>query len=82
MAVQIGTRRHRANWTQSQLAVQAELNPRQVAQIEAGSRDPQFTTVIKMARALGLHALDELLGPLPLDSARSSGGDEDVPPSS
>jgi transcriptional regulator with XRE-family HTH domain len=52
--------------TWSQLAAKAKVNPKQIEQIETGMRNPSFTTVIKVAGALELRALDELLGPLPL----------------
>jgi DNA-binding XRE family transcriptional regulator len=68
LAVQVGTRRHRKPWTRAQLATRAAVNLRQITQIETGERDPHFTTVIKVAKALELHALDELLGPMPFDA--------------
>lgn len=66
IAVQIGTKRYDEPLTWAQLAKRADIHPAQVEQIETGKRDPYFTTVFKIAKALGLNALDELLAPLPL----------------
>ena len=66
LAVQVATQRCTFPWTQSQLASRAKMNPVQIAEIEAGTRDPSFTTIVRIAGVLRLHALDELLGDVPL----------------
>jgi DNA-binding XRE family transcriptional regulator len=66
LAVQVATQRCAVPWTQSQLAARAKMNPVQIAEIELGKRDPSFTTVVRIADVLKLHALDELLGDMPL----------------
>ena len=81
MAVQIGTQRFSVPWTRSQLATNARVNVRQVREIEQGARDPAFTTVIRIARALRFHALDELLGPLPLSQVPIEPSDPTSPQS-
>jgi hypothetical protein len=48
------------------------MNPKQVQGIEDGSRNPAFETVVQIANALHLEALDELLGPTPLESIRAA----------
>jgi putative transcriptional regulator len=71
LAVQVGTLRFEIPLTRAQLATRAGLNPRQVEEIETGKRDPSFTTVVRIANALQIRALDELLGPMPLEVTRS-----------
>ena len=59
--------------TWAQLAARADVHPLQVKQIETGARDPYFMTVFKIAKALNLTALDELLAPLPLTAIARDG---------
>lgn len=66
LAVRLGTLRWLRGWNWRQLGEEAGVHPRQVEEIEAGVRDPSFSTLIKLARALGLHSLDELVVELPL----------------
>lgn len=61
------------NW--NELAVRAGINGVQVKGLEAGERDPSFSTLIKIATALGLRSLDELLGPLRLEELQRSMGE-------
>jgi transcriptional regulator with XRE-family HTH domain len=68
LAYEVGRRRVATSLTRDQLAKKAGVNVRQVTEIESGVRDPSFTTVVRIAKALNLSALDELLGPLPLAS--------------
>jgi transcriptional regulator with XRE-family HTH domain len=56
--------------TRGQLATKAKINPRQIARLEAGDLDPQFSTLMKIADALEVSSLDELLGALPLEERR------------
>lgn len=43
-------------WTQERLAEEAELNSVQVSHIERGANEPKLTTIIRLARALGVKA--------------------------
>ena len=57
--------------TRNQLAERAGMNVRQVRKLEAGDLDPQFfSTVVRLAHALGVHSLDEMVGFLPLEDLR------------
>jgi len=49
-------------WTQEDLAAEAELNPVQISHIENGANEPKLTTILRLARALGITA-SELLRP-------------------
>lgn len=42
--------------TQEQLAEAAELNSVQVSHIERGANEPKLTTIIRLARALGVRS--------------------------
>jgi transcriptional regulator with XRE-family HTH domain len=70
LAVQLGTLRSARSLTYAQLAGRASVNPVQVSGIEKGTRNPHFETVVRLANALDLGALDELLGPMPLKAMR------------
>ncbi len=56
--VKIGTRvreeRVKRFWTQETLAQEAGLSPRQVVRIEANEVEPRFSTILKLAQALGV----------------------------
>jgi len=41
-------------WTQEMLAEEAEMNWLQVGHIERGASDPKLSTILKLARALGV----------------------------
>jgi transcriptional regulator with XRE-family HTH domain len=71
LAVRVATHRCARALTQSQLASRAGMNLELVKGIENGSRNPQFETVVRIANALNLEALDELLGPTPLEAIRA-----------
>lgn len=43
-------------WTQERLAEEAELNSVQVSHIERGANEPKLTTIIRLARALGVRS--------------------------
>jgi len=59
-AIVFGTRvrklRLSRGWTQERLAEEAELNSVQVSHIERGANEPKLTTIIRLARALGVKA--------------------------
>jgi len=56
--VKIGTRvkeeRVKRFWTQDKLAQEADLSSRQVVRIEANEVKPRFSTILKIAEALGV----------------------------
>lgn len=62
IAVRVATLRCGVPLTQHQLASRAKVNATQIQGIERGA-DPSFSTALKVARALQLHSLDELLAP-------------------
>jgi transcriptional regulator with XRE-family HTH domain len=66
LAVRIGELRHSHSWSWTELGKRAGVHAKQVEGIEMGIRDPQFSTLVKLARALELHPMDELLVALPL----------------
>jgi transcriptional regulator with XRE-family HTH domain len=49
----IRDRREAASWTLERLAAQAGVTSAALEAIEAGRRDPRFTTLRRLARALG-----------------------------
>ena len=68
LAERLGHLRHLRGWNWADLAREAGIHVVQVQGIEEGRREPRFGTLIKLASALRLHALDELVGPLPLEA--------------
>jgi transcriptional regulator with XRE-family HTH domain len=52
--------RRKKGWTQEELGERAEMNGIQVGHIERGASDPKLSTVLKLARALGVSAADLL----------------------
>jgi ribosome-binding protein aMBF1 (putative translation factor) len=73
LAFRIGTLRQARAMNWRQLAKKAEIHTKQVQGIESGQRDPSFSTLLKLARALELHSLDELVVELPLTASDSTG---------
>lgn len=55
----VGEMRYARGWTWQQLADKAELNHRQVRQLEAGERDISYTTLIKLCRVFEFGSLAE-----------------------
>lgn len=70
LGVPVGTLRRKRDWNWNDLARESGLRSVQVKGIEEGQRDPEFSTLVRLARALGLRSLDELLGPSQLEAAR------------
>jgi DNA-binding XRE family transcriptional regulator len=62
LAQNVARARHRAGWTQLQLADAAELSRATVHLIEAGVCDARLSTVARLANALQTDALDLLMG--------------------
>lgn len=58
LAVTVATLRVQRKWTRQQLADRAQISNHVVTGIEGGTRDPNFTTVSRLLRTLGLNSLD------------------------
>lgn len=69
LAARIGGLRVERGWNWAELAGAAGISAVQVEGIEACRRDPSFSTLIKIAVALELRSLDELLGQMPFAAA-------------
>jgi ribosome-binding protein aMBF1 (putative translation factor) len=46
--------RHSQDLSQEALATEAEVNPKHLSELERGRHDPQASTLLKLARGLGL----------------------------
>ena len=68
LAERVGTLRLSAQMNWADLAAAAGMNAVQIQSIEEGRRDPQLSSLVSLALALKVHSLDELFGPLPLES--------------
>lgn len=55
------------------LGESARLSPSTINQIELGKRQPKLGTMLALCQALGLHSIEELIGPLPSQALRRSG---------
>lgn len=55
------------------LGEHARLSPSTINQIEHGKRQPKLGTMLALCEALGLHSIEELIGPLPSQTLRPSG---------
>jgi transcriptional regulator with XRE-family HTH domain len=53
--------RESKGWTAYRLAKESDVSQITLARLEAGGRDPQLSTLVKLADALGV-TLDELCG--------------------
>lgn len=73
LAVRVGELRTERNWSWNDLAKAAHLGAHQIEGIESATRDPTFTTLVRLARGLGLDSLDRLLQPPCLPPERVSG---------
>jgi transcriptional regulator with XRE-family HTH domain len=67
LGARLGELRLAKGWNWYELATQAGMRSVQVEGIENGQRDPEFSTLVRLARALGLKSLDELLMAAPLE---------------
>src|ERR1700728_396858 len=52
------------------LGESAQLSPSTINQIELGNRQPKLGTMLALCAALGLHSIEELIGPLPSQTLR------------
>jgi len=57
IAAELETVRKASGLTQEQLAVKAGLNRMTVQRLESGTLDPRLSTVLEMARAMGMELL-------------------------
>jgi len=77
LASRVGQLRWEHQWNWRDLGRIAGVHPKLVEDLEAGQRDVQFSTLVKLARGLGLHSLDELLVILPLTMPHTQEADAD-----
>jgi transcriptional regulator with XRE-family HTH domain len=61
LAVKLKALRKERGWTQPDLAKKAALSPGYIARLETGRHDPKLSTLVKLAKALGVSVM-ELLG--------------------
>ncbi len=54
LAMKVKALRKRKGMTQAALAFKAQLSPGYVARLEIGRHDPSLSTLLKLARALGV----------------------------
>jgi transcriptional regulator with XRE-family HTH domain len=52
------------------LGERAQLSPSTINQIELGRRQPKLGTMLALCRALDLHSIEELIGPMPSQTLR------------
>lgn len=67
LAVRVSELRVGRDWNWYEAAAQADLKNVQLQEIEEGRRDPEFTTLVRLARAFDLSSLDQLLAPAVLE---------------
>ena len=67
LAVRVGSLRMQRDWNWYELGRHAGLKDVQIQEIEEGRRDPEFTTLVRLAKALELSSLDQLLRAAPLE---------------
>jgi len=47
--------RHRAGWTQEELALELGIRPSEISHLESGRRNPRLATLQRLAEAFGVH---------------------------
>ena len=52
-AERLRSMRDRRGWTQADLAAESTVTAAAISQIETGEREPSFSTIVKLANALG-----------------------------
>ena len=62
LARNIRDQRKRTNLTQEQLAFACDVHPTEISRLERNVRDPRFTTIVRVARALKVRPADLLDG--------------------
>ena len=67
LAARIGELRVARRLNRNQLAEAAKLSNAVVKGLERGTREPGFSTLLKLCRGLEIASLDQLLGPSPLE---------------
>jgi len=53
----LAAQRHQLGWTQADLAASTDISIAYVSLLERGRRNPPYTTVVALARALGVAAI-------------------------
>lgn len=56
----IRAQRKQRDWTQERLAIEAGMHLNEVGRVERGVRDMRVSTVAKLAKALGIPAMELL----------------------
>jgi transcriptional regulator with XRE-family HTH domain len=54
LATNLRAARKERKWTQEKLGERSGIHPTEISRIEGGYRDPQVSTVIKLAEGLGM----------------------------
>jgi transcriptional regulator with XRE-family HTH domain len=72
LALSVSRLRVQRGWNRQQLADAAGLNHAVVTGVETGSRDPSFSSIVKLARALDVDSWSELLGSAPLETGEGA----------
>ena len=54
LAMRLKSLRQRRQWTQADLARRARMSPGYVARLETHRHDPKLSTLVKLAKALGV----------------------------
>jgi transcriptional regulator with XRE-family HTH domain len=62
LAKNIRDQRNRKGMTQEQLAYACGLHPTEISRLERNVRDPRFTTILRVARALRIRPAELLDG--------------------
>jgi len=58
----VRAQRKERDWTQERLAIKAGMHLNEVGRVERGVRDMRVSTVAKLAKALGIPAMELLRG--------------------
>lgn len=66
----------RGDRSQEDLAQQAGISDGTLSAIERGRSDPRLGTLLRLAQALGLSSVEELLGPLPTSRYLTDPGED------
>jgi transcriptional regulator with XRE-family HTH domain len=62
LARNIRTQRLRRHMSQEELAFVCEVHPTEISRLERNVRDPRFTTIVRVARALRVRPAELLRG--------------------
>src|SRR4051812_23970524 len=67
-AGRVGGLRVARQWTRQQLASRSDIHRSIITGIEAGHKDPQLSTLLKLVDVFELCSLDQLFGSMPSES--------------